>query len=203
MGSGHFCDLMKVIGVTGGIGMGKSTAASILSLLGVLVLDTDVVARELVEPGKPALKAIKERFGAQIVDESGRLRRTKLGRIVFSDKLARSDLEGILHPLVRQTWVAQVEQWHRSDATIGAIIIPLLLETKAETHLDEIVCMACTAPTQRQRLVDRGLTPDEIESRNLAQWPIEQKVAASHFVIWTEGVMEVHRMQWERVLDDL
>ncbi|MSU21007.1 MAG: dephospho-CoA kinase [Pedosphaera sp.] len=194
---------MKVIGVTGGIGMGKSTSASILSLLGVRVLDTDVIARELVEPGQPALKAIKERFGESIVDDSGRLRRAELGRIIFSDKLARRDLEGILHPLIHEIWLAQVQQWHEFDVTIGAIIIPLLFEISAETQFEAIVCVACTAPIQRQRLVARGLNLHQIESRNLAQWPIERKAATARFVIWTEGMMELHRMQWERVLNAL
>ena len=196
-------ELMKLLGLTGGIGMGKSTAAGILSELGVRVADTDVIAREMVEPGQPALAEIKTCFGEGVVDDHGRLRREELARLVFADANARRDLEMILHPRIREIWLARVREWRRTDVKIGVVVIPLLFETRAEHQCENVACAACTSSTQMQRLLARGWSSDEVERRNAAQWPVERKMAASRFVVWTEGVIEVHRRQWQRILEVL
>ena len=101
---------MKVFGLTGGIGMGKTTAGNLLGERAVPVIDTDVLAREIVEPGRPALQEIQRAFGNQVIGPDGQLRREELARIVFSDTAARQKLENITHPRIRELWQAQIEK---------------------------------------------------------------------------------------------
>jgi dephospho-CoA kinase len=191
---------MKLIGITGGVGMGKSTAQSILTQRGVRTVDTDLLARELVEPGQPALAAIRQRFGAEVLDGEGRLRRGGLADIVFRDPAARRDLEAILHPLIQDGWIAQTSRWRADNVSLGAVVIPLLFETGAQPRFDLTVCVACSAVTQLARLLPRGWTPEQTTQRIAAQWPIERKLAAADVVVWTDGSLEAHAEQWDRVL---
>ena len=110
---------MKVCGLTGGVGMGKSTAAQFLREHGAQVVDTDELARQLVEPGQPALTEIQAVFGKSIVAPDGQLRRDELAQIVFTDPAARKKLEAILHPRIRERWLAQIETWRRENHRAG------------------------------------------------------------------------------------
>ena len=190
---------MKVCGLTGGVGMGKSTAAEFLHARGAPVVDTDELARQLVQPGQPALAEIQAEFGKSIVASDGRLRRDELARIVFADAGARKKLETILHPRIRERWLAQVEIWRRENRALAVVVIPLLFETRAESHFNKIICVACSAATQRQRLLSRGWTPKQIKQRLAAQWPVEQKISRADFVVWTEGALDMHARQLERI----
>jgi dephospho-CoA kinase len=194
---------MKVCGLTGGVGMGKSTAAQLLRERGAQIVDTDELARQLVEPGQPAVSEIKAAFGEQMVASDGRLRRDELAQIVFTDPVARKKLEAILHPRIRERWLAQLETWRRENRPLAVVAIPLLFETKAESCFDKIICVACSAVTQRERLLNRGWTPEQIQQRLAAQWPIDQKIARSDFVIWTDGSLDVLAQQIERFLQKL
>src|SRR5262245_26852128 len=120
---------MRTLGLTGGIGMGKSTSASILLRRGIPVVDSDAIAREIVEPGEPALAEIRQMFGEAMIDSSGCLKRDELARVVFSNASARRDLEGILHPRIRAIWKAQLQNWKEAGHTIALAMIPLLFET--------------------------------------------------------------------------
>lgn len=191
---------MKLLGVTGGVGMGKSTAAEFLRQAGVAVVDTDKIAREVVEPGKPALEEIRREFGAHFIGQNGRLLRSELARLVFSDAAARSKLEAILHPRIRAAWQQEVEVWKKEGREVGAVIIPLLYETDAASFFSSVLCVVCSSETQRRRLSDRGWTQQEIDRRNAAQWPVERKMNLADFVVWTEGRLEVHAAQLRRVL---
>ena len=191
---------MKVLGLTGGIGMGKSTSARLLCARGVPVVDTDDLARQVVEPGQPALVEVLAAFGPQMAGPDGRLRRDELARCVFADPAARRRLEAILHPPIRALWRAQVETWRAEGRPLAVVVIPLLFETKAETELDLTICVACSAPTQQQRLQARGWSPEQIEQRLQAQWPVETKAARADYLVWTEADLEVHAAQIERIL---
>jgi dephospho-CoA kinase len=191
---------MKVCGLTGGAGMGKSTAAGFLRERGAQVVDTDELARELVRPGQPALAEIQRVFGKGVVAPDGQLRRGELAKIVFADATARKKLEAILHPRIRERWLAQVGAWRKENHPLAAVVIPLLFETRAESHFDKIICVACSAVAQRERLLARGWTPEQIEQRNAAQMPVEQKIARADFVVWTDGDLEGHAQQIEQVL---
>ena len=191
---------MKVLGLTGGIGMGKSTSAGLFRARGVPVVDTDDLARQIVEPGQPALAEVLAAFGPQMTGPDGRLRRDEMARCVFADSAALHQLEAILHPRIRQLWRAQAEAWRSHGRPLAAVVIPLLFETKAEAELDVTICVACSAATQQKRLRARGWTPEQIEQRLQAQWPTEQKIARADYLIWTEGSLDVHAAQIERIL---
>jgi dephospho-CoA kinase len=180
--------------------MGKSTTAQFFHGRGAKVVDTDNLARQLVEPGQPALAEIQGAFGGNVVAPDGQLRRDALAQIVFTDPTARRKLESILHPRIRERWLAQVESWRREKHPLAVVVIPLLFETKAESPFDRTVCVACSAVNQRQRLLERGWTIDQIQQRVAAQWPIEQKIARADFVVWTDGLPEVHAQQIDRIL---
>lgn len=191
---------MMTIGLTGGIGMGKSTVAEMLAQRGTRMADTDLVARRVVEPGQPALVEIGRTFGPDVIDSEGRLRRDEVARRVFQDAARRHDLEAILHPRIREVWKAQVENWSAEGRNRCVVMIPLLYETRAEEEFSSIVCVACTAQTQRRRLQERGWTIEQIRERNAAQWPVESKLARAQFVVWTEGSLEVTLQQVERLM---
>lgn len=179
--------------------MGKSTAAELLERAGIPVIDTDRLARDVVEPGQPALEEVARAFGPSVIGPDGRLRRDVMGQIVFADPAARQKLEAILHPRIRQAWLAQVGQWRREGRPIGVVVIPLLFETQAEGLFDATVCVACSATTQKERLRPRGWDDGEIERRNQAQWPVEKKIALANYVVWSEGTLEVHAAQLRRI----
>ncbi len=192
---------MKLCGLTGGVGMGKSTAAGFFSKLGVRLVDTDELAHALVQPGQPALAEIQREFGDGMIAEDGGLKRDALARVVFSDAGARQRLEAILHPRIRERWQAQVENWRRENCPLAMVVIPLLFETHAEASFDRILCVACSPAGQRERLRARGWPAEQIEGRIAAQWPVEQKIALSHFVVWTEGALANHRRQVQAIIE--
>ena len=191
---------MKLCGLTGGVGMGKSTAAVFFSQHGARVVDTDEIARELVQPGQPALAEIKKEFGGKIISSTGELKRSELAQIIFADEFARKKLEAILHPRIRASWLAQVEIWKKENCSLAIVVIPLLFETAAESHFDKIICVASSATAQHERLAARGWSPEQIRQRLAAQLPIEQKIARAHFVLWTEGKLAAHAQQVIRIL---
>lgn len=191
---------MKLFGLTGGIGMGKSACAQLLRWRGAAVVDTDELARELVEPGQPALQEIAIAFGREFLDAEGRLRREEMARLVFADAGARRRLEAILHPRIQDAWRAQVAAWRAEGKPLAVVVIPLLFETGAEREFDAVICVACSAETQRQRLLARGWSPEQIEQRIAAQMPIEEKMLRADYVVWTEAGMDVHAQQVYRIV---
>ena len=191
---------MLVLGLTGGIGMGKSTCAELLRARTVPVVDTDDLAREVVQPGQPALAEVQAAFGPQILGRDGALDREALARRVFADTAARQQLERILHPRIAERWRAQVDIWRSQGRPLAVVVIPLLFETGAEADLGLTICVACLEATQQQRLSARGWRQEQIDQRLRAQWPVEQKIAKADFLIWTEGSLDVHAQQLDRIL---
>jgi dephospho-CoA kinase len=191
---------MKVLGLTGGVGMGKSTAALFLEEWGAAVIDTDRVAREVVEPGQPSLKEIQALFGTEVISPDGSLRREALARLVFANARARAQLETILHPRIRECWLARVAAWRDENRSIAVVVIPLLFETGAEGEFDATLCVACSTETQRERLLPRGWTEAQIDQRIRAQWSVQKKMHLADYVIWTEGGLEAHAEQLQRVM---
>ena len=191
--------LMKVCGLTGGVGMGKSTAAGFFLKLGAQVVDTDEIARQLVRPGQPALREIQDQFGQDLIAANGDLRRDVLARIVFADEPARKKLEGILHPRIRESWQRQIEIWRQANHRLALVVIPLLFETQAEISFEKIICVACSAAAQQERLQSRGWNLEQIGQRIAAQMPVENKINRSHFVLWTEGSTAAHEQQVSQI----
>ena len=180
--------------------MGKSTAADFLQRISVPVVDSDDLARQLVQPGFPALAEIIQVFGADYLDLHGMLNRSLLARRVFSDPAARKALEDILHPRIEAGWKEAASNWEEQGARFGCVVIPLLFEKGYQKAFDSTICLACSALEQRRRLASRGWSPGEIQSRVQAQWPVEQKMSLAQFVVWTEGNRDLQGPQWDRIL---
>jgi len=166
-------------------------------------VDTDILARALVEPGQPALTAIVDAFGPDLLDDAGHLRRAEMARLVFSDPEARRRLEGILHPRIRDLWRRRVDDWRVEGRLAAVVVIPLLFETQAGGDFDAVLCTACTRSSQGERFTARGWTPQEAEARLRAQWPLDQKIARADVVVWTEGDLVVTRQQVDRIARQL
>lgn len=193
-----FC--MKTFGLTGGIGMGKSTAAQILRERSIAVIDTDDLARQAVQPGQPAFKEIVQAFGAAVKDSSGQLRREVLAKIVFADSAARAQLEAITHPRITELWQHQLQTWRREGRATAVVVIPLLFETKVEVEFDAVICLACSGATQQVRLAARGWSAEQIQQRLAAQMPVAEKMSRSHFVAWTEGAFDSTARQLAKII---
>jgi dephospho-CoA kinase len=191
---------MKLFGLTGGVGMGKSTAERLLRERGVPVVDTDGLARQVVEPGQPALDEIQRAFGPEVIASDGRLLREEMARRVFADPGARQQLEAITHPRIRELWRTQAAAWRAEGKPLAVVAIPLLFEVGAEQEFDAVLCVACTAQTQRQRLRERGWSTEQIKQRVAAQWPIEKKMERADYVVWNEGGLDVLAAQLEKLL---
>ena len=191
---------MKVYGLTGGIGMGKTAAGSILASLGCRVVDTDDIARELTEPGQPALDEIRRAFGDECFGPDQRLRRDVLAGRVFANEPDRRRLEGILHPRIRGRWLAQVECWRSQPVSHVVVIIPLLFETDAAGDVDATLCVACPEALQQRRLAERGWTAGQIHQRIQAQLPVRRKMELADYVVWNCAGLDVLEFQLARVI---
>jgi dephospho-CoA kinase len=180
-----------VIGLTGGVGSGKSSAAARFAALGAPVIDTDVIARELVVPGAPALDAIVARFGADLLDARGALRRDRLRERVFGDAAARRDLEDLLHPRIRATSLQRIAALR---VPYCVWVIPLLVETGARQDLDRVLLIDCPEALQRQRVRERdGLDEEAVERIMAAQATRAQRQAIADDIILNDGTPEALR----------
>ena len=176
---------MVRVGLTGGIASGKSLVAAELAARGAIIIDADVLAREVVEPGTPALAAIVDRFGVEVVKD-GHLDRARLAQIVFADPLARRYLERIVHPAVRAR-SAELER-AAGGAAVVVHVIPLLVETGQHEDFDLVVTVDADHETQIQRLMARnGFTRAEAESRIAAQASREDRTLVADVVLDNTG----------------
>ena len=186
--------MSTLIGLTGGVGCGKSTAAKFLAELGWKIIDTDETARAVVNPEQPGWKKVKEVFGNAYFYEDETLNRALLAETVFSDPQQLAKLNAILHPLIRQHWKAEVKQLlSQGDKVI--VVIPLLYETESETEFQKVIVIGCSASTVRQRIENRGWTEEQLKARLAAQWPLEKKIQKADFVIWNDGSLEFLKRQ--------
>jgi dephospho-CoA kinase len=189
------------VGLTGGIASGKSMVAAELAARGAIIIDADVLAREVVEPGTPALAAIVDRFGAQVLSD-GRLDRARLAQIVFADPVARRDLERIVHPAVRSR-AAELER-AAGTAAVVVHVIPLLVETGQQEDFDLVVTVDVDHETQIKRLMARnGYTRAEAESRIAAQASREDRRIAADVVLGNTGSVSQLREQIDALWAEL
>jgi dephospho-CoA kinase len=192
-----------LVGLTGGIGAGKSTVARMLEARGAVVFDADVLAREAVEPGTPGHAAVIERFGADVLAPGGALDREALASIVFADPAARRDLEAIVHPEVRRRFAEGTEAYRDTDRVV-VFSAPLLVETGMHTAFDVLVVVSATPDMQIERLMrDRGMSEEAVRSRIDAQATPEARAEAADVVIDNEGSVEELEAQVDRVWADL
>lgn len=190
----------RVLGLTGGVGMGKSTAARQLKKVGLPVVDSDDLAREAVQPGTEGLAEIAGEFGGGFLKADGSLDRDKMASTVFQDEAARKRLEAIIHPRVRTVWEKQIDQWREQKRPVGVVVIPLLFEVDLQDSFDAVLCVACTANTQRARLRERNWDDAQITARIAAQMDIAQKMDLADHVLWNEGAPELLMDQMKEVL---
>lgn len=193
------------IGLTGGIASGKSAVAELLAAYGALVIDADVLAREVVAPGTLGLQAVLDRFGVGVLSEPGVLNRAALGAVVFADHAARRDLEAIVHPAVRRR-AAEIER-QAGPGVMVVHVIPLLVETHQAGDFDLVVVVDVDAETQLRRLMSRtGLSDADARARVSAQASREARIAAADVVIDNNGPREALAGQvrdlWARASSD-
>lgn len=185
------------IGLTGGIGSGKTTAARRFAELGALVVHADAVAREVVEPGTEGLAAVAAEFGPAVLDAAGRLDRPALAAVVFDDPDARARLNGILHPLIRRRVAERI-----AAAPAGTVVVqdvPLLVETGQAGAYDLVVVVETPPELRIARLADRGMPAEQARSRMAAQATDEQRRAAADVVLVNDGTPEQLRAQVDRL----
>jgi dephospho-CoA kinase len=190
---------VRVLGLTGGIGSGKSLVAQMFGDLGAEVIDADQLARDVVEPGQPALEEIAANFGRDILLPDGRLNRGKLARIVFADPAARARLNAITHPRIRERMEADVAA-RRSGPGVLILDIPLLYENDRSSAVEKVIVVWVDLETQQRRLSQRdGLGREETQQRLAAQMPLEAKRARADHVIDNTGSQEATRRQVEAI----
>jgi dephospho-CoA kinase len=193
---------MPRIALTGGIASGKSTVADMLEERGAVIIDSDVLAREVVEPGTPGLQAIVERFGAGVLTPEGALDRPALGTIVFGDNVARADLNAIVHPLVRAR--AEALEASAPGGTLVVQVIPLLVEAGLVDGFDVVAVVDVPEEEQLERLMRRnGFSRVEAQSRLRAQASRSERLAVADFVIDNSGPLRETEDQVERLVRGL
>jgi dephospho-CoA kinase len=188
------------VGLTGGIGSGKSAVSRLLARHGAVVVDADVIARDVVRPGTPGLAAVVAAFGAEVLRPDGTLDREALGRRVFADPAALARLNAIVHPLVGEEAARQLEAAERTGARVVVHDVPLLVENGLQDRYDDVVVVAASPQTQLDRLVRlRGMDEEAARARLAAQAPLADKLAVATHVIDNDGALADLAPQVERV----
>ncbi|MFI2289583.1 dephospho-CoA kinase [Streptomyces niveus] len=195
---------MLKVGLTGGIGAGKSEVSRLLVSYGAVLVDADKIAREVVEPGTPGLDAVVDAFGPGVLTADGRLDRPKLGALVFADDDKRATLNAIVHPLVRARSVELESAAGEKDIVVHDV--PLLVESELTGLYDMVVVVDASPGTQLDRLVRlRGMAESEARSRMAAQATRERRTAAADVVIDNDGPLEKLEPQvravWEQLVE--
>jgi dephospho-CoA kinase len=176
------------IGLTGGIGSGKSTVAAMLAAKGAVIIDADQISREIVQPGSSALDEIVESFGAGVLREDGTLNRGELARLAFADKEHTTRLNAIMHPRISAESAARI-----AAAPTDSIVVydmPLLIETHQASAVDHVIVVDVPVEVQRERAIGRGLDPADVDRRIEAQATREQRLDVADTVIDNSGSLE-------------
>jgi dephospho-CoA kinase len=190
---------MRVLGLTGGIGSGKSVVDAIFAQLGAELIDADALAREVVEPGQPALEEIVTTFGGEMLLPDGRLDRARLGSLIFGDAAARARLNAITHPRIRQRMSEEVAA-RAGRPGVLVLDIPLLLENSRTGDIEKVIVVWVDRATQLQRLMQRDrLTAEQANQRIAAQMSLDEKRRRADYVIDNSGTEARTRQQVESI----
>jgi dephospho-CoA kinase len=193
-----------IVGLTGGIATGKSTVARLLSDLGVVVIDADRLAREIVEPGEPALQEIVDAFGEEVLSEEGTLDRAHLGARIFADPDARKRLEAITHPRIAREMFHRAEKARQQGHPFVVYDAALLVETGTHRLLDSLIVVDCSEESQLHRLLHRDdLSPEAARHRIDSQMPLSEKRAVADYVIDNDGSLAQTEAQVRQLKEQL
>ncbi|MFC3092713.1 dephospho-CoA kinase [Alteromonas sediminis] len=177
-----------VVGLTGGIGSGKSTVANLFVSRGIDLIDADKIARDVVQPGMPATNAIAEHFGTAVLEENGQLNRPVLRQIVFSDDKAKAWLDALLHPIIRQTMHSAI---NKAKSAYCMVDVPLLTENKMQSQFDRILVVDCPAELQLQRAMSRdGSSEDTIKRIIASQASREARLGIADDIIENTSTLD-------------
>lgn len=195
---------MLRVGLTGGIGCGKSTVAALMREQGCHVIEADSLAHRLMEPGTPAYEEIVREFGREILGPGEAIDRRKLGAVVFGDSAKLQRLNRIVHPRVIEEQERLLEELARREpAAVGVVEAALLVEAGYHERLDRLVVVWCRPEQQRERLLARGMSAEQVEKRIAAQMPLEQKRRLADVQIDCSGTLEETRRQVETLVAQL
>jgi len=189
---------MLLVGLTGGLGSGKSTVSTMLAERGAVILDADAFARDAVRAGTPGFERVVARFGADIVGSDGELDRAALASIVFNDEAALRDLEAIVHPEVRR----MIEQGVSGNAGSDRVVVlvnPLLIEMGTHRDCDVVVVVSATPETQLERVLARGMERGDAEARMTNQLPVDERAAHADVLIDNDGDLPALERQVDRL----
>lgn len=190
-----------IIGLTGSIASGKSTISAMLKEKGFPIIDADLVARIVVEPGTETLQAIEQEFGEEVMNEDGTLNREALGQIIFHNPSKRKQLNELMHPAIRTEMLRQRDQLIQDGHATLIMDIPLLFESRLQHFVEKIIVVSVTEETQLQRLMERNsLSIEEAKARIHSQLPISEKEKGADAVIYNNGSVEESKEQLERLL---
>jgi len=195
---------MRVVGLTGNFGSGKSTVAGMFRAAGVPVLDADRLAREVTAPGGPAYDDVVREFGAEILHDDGTIDRRRLGEIVFAAPERRSRLEAITHPVILRAIRHALDELSRSGSPVAIVEAALIHESGRKGLFDEVISVRCDADTLLRRVTARdGISREQAETRIAAQMDAGEQAQRSDHVIENSGSFEATRRQVERLVDRL
>lgn len=193
-----------IVGLTGGIGSGKTTVAALFAQKGAFVIDTDVIAREVVAAPSPLVDGIRSEFGDAVIDSDGHIDRPALARIIFTDEHKRLRLNQLMHPEILKRVLAAIGT--QSPSTVIVVVVPLLFESEFESNCDRVVAVIAPPDLRRQRIAERdGLTGTEIEARMRAQLPETEYERRADIIVRNDGNLtalgrEVDKA-WEKIND--
>ncbi|ANU25711.1 dephospho-CoA kinase [Planococcus versutus] len=191
-----------IIGLTGSIASGKSTVSKMLKSAGYPVIDADLVARLVVEPGSATLAKIIQAFGKEVISENGTMNRAKVGEIIFNDPAKRKILNDIIHPAIRQEMLKQRQEFLLQGHETIIMDIPLLFESRLQRLVDKILVVSVTEENQFNRLVERnGFTEKEARVRISSQLPMSVKEDGADAVIYNNGTIDETEKQLKRILE--
>lgn len=195
---------LRVFGLTGGIGSGKSTVARLLSERGVPVVDADELARQAVAVGSEGLAQVVAELGPEVLGPGGELDRKRVASLVFADATARRKLNAITHPIVRRLSQQRFEALEREGVTLSAYDVPLLFEVGLEAVLSPVVLVAASEATQVARVMARdGSSEAEVRARIAAQLPLADKRARAQHVLENDGTLQQLTQQVDQLLERL
>src|SRR5690606_6631957 len=194
---------MMIIGLTGSIASGKSTVSKMLKNAGYPIIDADLVARQVVEPGSETLAQIVQAFGPEVIQADGTMDRAKVGEIIFNDPASRKILNELIHPAIRQEMLQQRHDFLAQGYKTIIMDIPLLFESRLQHLVDKILVVSVTEEKQFSRLVERnGFSEKEARARISSQLPMSVKEDGADAVIYNNGTLDETKWQLNRILDN-